>query len=82
MNLISDLCEYDLDEAEPPPSLPDVNPCPFVIVPVEEEPPSSSVKHIPPVKNPEPQPQPSTSSGAPGHGLSFLVETYPDSARR
>ena len=49
----------DLDEAEPLPSF-------------EEEPPSSTVQHIPPVRNKEPQPQPSTSRGEPGHDFHYL----------
>ena len=64
MSFIQDILLADLDEDEPLPSF-------------EEEPPSSTVQHIPPVRNREPEPQPTTSRGEPGidvHTLRFLIE--------
>ena len=64
MSFIHDILLADLDEDNPLPSF-------------EEEPPSSTVQHIPPVRNKEPEPQPTTSRGEPGHGyhnLRFLLE--------
>ena len=64
MSFIQDILLADLDLNEPLPSF-------------EEEPPSTTVQHIPPVRNREPEPQHTTSRGEPGHDfhtLRFLLE--------